>query len=185
MATVAEQFNLDHTLHFKSGETTSVGHLVSFEVAGTALSSDLQVVDPTDNRTVRTVGVLEAVDWKGGRTDPIRIQAYVSAQNHQFLSALIDKPLARASAVLNFATYGYDQTTKQYFERFAPTQAPLKSLIDAEGSKPAIEFAHTPVENPPMWAFSVTILPPPNSSQALLFAAKPDARALQSWGVEA
>ncbi len=182
MAPVSQTFDLDHSLHFKSGETSPIGHLVSFSLAGSALTSDLQVVDPTDGKTAKIVGVLETIDWKGGRADPIRLQAYVSTGNQKSLAGLLDNPQSLTSAALNFAAYSYDHITNRYFETFAPTETPLNSLIEGADSKPAIQLDSTPVGNPPMLAFSLSIVPPSEPSQVLLVAARPDAKTAQSWG---
>jgi ATP-dependent 26S proteasome regulatory subunit len=118
--------------NFVLGTTVKIGHLLqlSFANLGIELTGDTLVPDPMyPKETIRVVGIIDFICWRGDPTDPVELRFRLSPSNtatmQQALSSLIGGP----DMELEFLIYDYDYENKKYFKHFHTDGVKIKCVV--------------------------------------------------------
>ncbi|AKQ65489.1 hypothetical protein A176_002401 [Myxococcus hansupus] len=195
-------------LNFKPGVKGMLGYLLQWNGCGLNLGKDMELWTPivTDGRRVvcgpriKCVGLIGHLSYEGGKTDPIRIQAYVSKSTASNLRAKLDpaQPLSKPRVRLAWSIIDFDANDNTWFEAAHlkdPTVA--ETSLDSTDGRLQISVDSQPVpqdeqpsaaltQNPGVdfFGMQLTVVPANKKKTLLEFASGPRVRQVKQWGTE-
>lgn len=135
--------------NLQSGQKGTVGYISQWKgLGGLALSQDILLWSPTPGVTsplprtlqassgggsadqVKCVAVIEALDFGGESSDPVRISAYVSKDNQVKIRQKLVRPLPSTLFELDYAVIGFDEDSKSWYSTWELEKSPSHAQID-------------------------------------------------------
>jgi len=169
---VSEKCNVKQALDLERGLQERVGHVLAITVAGAALTKDLSVEDPMitgAEEYVPVVGVIELVEWAGGRRDPLELTCWISASNWQKIAqvehteddgAADDEELAECA--MSFVVYDYDPLKKKTYKSFHTNNVAVKGLFRFDGKDIVVgRTPHEAIKSPQVYQLKLCAKPKP------------------------
>lgn len=164
-----------------------VGHLDLLTVGGEALEADFSVGDPegiADGTKKDVVGVIQSLNWDGQPADTISISCFVSTENKNTVTYLVDQTLSDTTVTLQFTVYEYNQEEKTHFKCFH-VDGEVNALIFKEGTElqlKAYNDQNMDVPNPANYPLEITVMPSAEQ-QDIHKANSPQGNYVKPWGI--
>lgn len=183
--------------NFEKDSQILVGYLVYLKIGDRELNRDLNVTDPENiKKTIKVVGVMSGIYWKGGYADPIRFSSQVSTDNKNTLAPLIHKLRSNTEVEFVFVVYDYDNKAKKYYRCFhtdtdvykKELDNVLEGLIQKSGGEGelAMNIAMDKSEeivSPKNYTFNLGVMPQDINMEIHLAVSVSD-KFVKKWGVE-
>jgi hypothetical protein len=181
---MTESLDLRQGFKFEATRRSAYGYLLTASLFGTTLSPDIQGFNAETQKPEAVVGVLSSNNWGGGATDPITMEAYLSSQNHQRVSSLLQGPLSTLAVTFNFASFEYDSVARRWCRRFYAATPPLQGMVEKRGQDLSIRLDLPPwqADGVQTWGMHVGIMPA-LKRQVLGCATSCQNRVVRTWGV--
>lgn len=187
-------------LNLTSSRKGTCGYLLEFSgLGGLSLKKDIEVWNPFDcagqkvitGSTVKCIGLLEAFEYEGGETDPIRVRGYVSKGTAAEVRAKLARPLSNTKLKLAWYIIDFDEDSKLWYEAAfvkEPTQA--EANIDSTGGALQISIANEPTKASQtldinIFQFEFQVVPADGKNAKIEFATGPAQKLVKQWGESA
>jgi hypothetical protein len=179
--------SVDGAYNFNSNKEETVGYIekMSFTVSGTALKADTPVSDPEQPKSkLQVVAVLESVNWGGGPTDPIEVEARVSPENRALLLGCLASVAGGSDISASWVIKEYDHKAKAYFKRFHTDGKEIK-LVLTQNEKVFVNGKPDPmIKQPVNFYFKMSLTPKSEGGeQTLCWAASAENKYTQQVGI--
>jgi hypothetical protein len=185
VTSMIESLDLRQGFKFEATSRSAYGYLLTATLFGTTLAPDIQGFNAEAQKPEAVVGVLSSNAWAGGGGDPISLEAYLSAQNHQRVSSLLQGPLSTFGVTFNFASFGYDPVARRWCRRFYPVTPPLQGAVQRSGARElriTLDLPPWQAAGVQAWGMSVSIMPAV-MQQTLACATSCQNRVVRPWGI--
>lgn len=177
---VAQGFN------FEKDSQVIVGHLNALKIGDTQLEADIAVTDPTNPAAiVKVVGIISAIRWNGGYSEPVLFSAQLSMDNKNKLLTLQHKSMANTEVEYQFAIYDYDPKAKAYYRCFHSNDVSLHGLVLKQGGELAFNMSADPsseVVSPKNFTLQLGVMPQDTAMEIHLALSTSD-KLVKAWGI--
>jgi len=122
--------------NFQKDVQTPVGHITSLKVSGKTFENKLTVQDPTDIESgppaKEVTGVISAIRWNGGVSEPIIFTCQVTAKNRETAAILTHTNLTNIDVEFAFDVYEFDASAEKpgYYLSFHTGNKSINGTIE-------------------------------------------------------
>ncbi len=184
MAKLSKVCSIDQAFNFKQDMQSPIGHMEYLKIGAKEFFTDLELINPLNNKSEKIVGPVANIHWDGGKANPLRVSFNISTKNKQQASELIFSELSNISVEFRFVIYDYDPVKKAYYPCFH-VEDNLKGIINKHYDELAINIndsASIEVTSPKNYTLDIEIAPQPEQ-QILAMAFSQTAKMAKEWGV--
>ena len=186
---IFDGLSLEQGFNHQSDNHDAIGFLTSWDVAGTTMTPDVRVKDPT-GATLNVVGVLSSYSWDSSVGGPMNLHFNVSVGNRDRLLNLLHQQITDTSETFSLTIWEFDPVTSSWFVALQPTNPPLQGLIQKSGSQLALGLPSSlpdpTVQSPVNYAVTTSAVPNlADGAQGVRFATGTNLLVVKQWGTGA
>ena len=172
--------------NFDQAVQKPVGFVTEIKIDGKTLQPDLEIKIPEDpSQKRKVVGIIESINWKGGKSDPIQMSFFVSEANQGVLSPISSK-IKDPTIGFSFTAIDFDQKAKKFFKAFHTDAKTFHGQLVKTGT--GFEFkveaeANKEVADPKNFKVSLGVVPTP-IAQELHIGSDIEKKSVSPWSLK-
>jgi hypothetical protein len=181
--------DVSQAFNFHKEEQTPIGHITSLSIAGQKFKNNLTVQNPTkieSGPNEKVVGIITAIRWDGGQTDPITFTCQVTTENRKIAAIQTHSRLSNAKVELAFNVYEFDKDA--YYRSFYTSEQGIQGEIEKNSGELEYEMEMEPsseVPSPRNYELYLSIMPSDANEYLLNLATSKSNAFKKPWGIKA